>query len=161
MWKKYLVVILVSMVPVFELRAALGFALAPDFMGEAISIWIALPICVIANLIPVPFIYLFARKVLVWGSERRFIGRLCRFILVKGEKAGQKLTKSGQRRGGLFVAMLLFVGIPIPGTGGWMGTLGASFLNMGLKSTVLSVSLGVIMSAIIMAILWSAGFAIF
>ena len=55
-------------------------------------------------------------------------------------------------RGGRFVALMLFVGIPLPGTGAWTGTLGASFLNMGFKSTVLSVSLGVIIAGIIMAV---------
>ena len=71
--------------------------------------------------------------------------------LVKGEKGGQKLVKK-TGRGGLFLALLLFVGIPLPGTGAWTGTLAASFLNMGLKSTSLAVSLGVILAGIIMGI---------
>ena len=77
----------------------------------------------------------------------------------KGEKAGQKLTaKTG--RYGLFMALLLFVGIPLPGTGAWTGTLAASFLNMGFKSTVLAVCLGVILAGIIMAVASTGVFSI-
>ena len=67
----------------------------------------------------------------------------------KGEKAGRKLTKTAGR-GGLFIALMLFVGIPLPGTGAWTGTLGASFLNMGIKTTAAAVSLGVVLAGIIM-----------
>ena len=133
------------MVPIIELRGAM--VMVADYQ---LNYPLALLICVIGNMLPVPFIYFFARKVLIWGSDKRIIGGLFRFFLVKGERAGQKLAKSAGRKG-LFVAMLLFVGIPIPGTGAWTGTLGASFLNMGFKSTVAAVSLGVIMAGCIMA----------
>lgn len=155
---KYVVVFLVSMVPIVELRGSMGLALSETFMGDAIPYWQALPLCVIGNMLPVPFVYFFARKFLTWGAEQRFIGKLCKFFLVKGEKAGQKLTRSGNRRGGLFVAMMLFVGIPIPGTGAWTGTLGASFLDMGFKSTVLAVCLGVVIAGIIMALGYTGAF---
>ena len=111
-------------------------------------------------MLPVPIIYFFARKFLIWGSKQRFIGKLCSFFVVKGERAGQKLVaKAG--RGGLFIALMLFVGIPLPGTGAWTGTLGASFLNMGIKSTALSVSLGVILAGIIMVVVSLLGLHIF
>ena len=142
---KYIIAFFISMVPVVELRGAV-----PVAIGSGINPWVALGICVVGNMVPVPFIYFFARKFLIWGAERKYIGKICRFFLVKGERAGQKLAaKTG--RGGLFVSLLLFVGIPIPGTGAWTGTLGASFLDMGFKSTVASVSLGVILAGIIMA----------
>ena len=142
---KYIIAFFISMVPVVELRGAV-----PVAIGSGINPWVALGICVVGNMIPVPFIYFFDRKFLIWGAERKYIGKICRFFLVKGERAGQKLAaKTG--RGGLFVSLLLFVGIPIPGTGAWTGTLGASFLDMGFKSTVASVSLGVILAGIIMA----------
>ncbi len=157
---KYLVVFLVSMVPIVELRGSMGLALSETFMGFDIPFWQALPLCVIGNMIPVPFIYFFARKFLTWGAEQRFIGKICRFFLVKGEKAGQKLVKTGGRYG-LFIAMMLFVGIPIPGTGAWTGTLGASFLDMGFKSTVLSVSLGVVIAGCIMALGYTGVFEVF
>lgn len=152
---KYLAVFLISMVPLVELRLAVPFA-----VGLGIPYIPALIISVLGNIIPVPFIYLFARKVLVWGVNKRYIGKFFRFCLEKGEVAGQKLTKAAGR-GGLFVALMLFVGIPLPGTGAWTGALGASFLKMGFKTTVLSVSLGVILAGIIMAVVSAAGLHIF
>ena len=140
----YIIVFLISMVPLIELRGAIPVAMT---MGLDV-VW-AYVICVIGNLLPMPFIYFFARKVLIWGADKKFTGKFFTFCLEKGEKAGQKLVeKTG--RGGLFLALMLFVGIPLPGTGAWTGTLGASFLNMGFKSTVASVSLGVIIAGVIM-----------
>ena len=150
MFKKYLLVFLVSMVPLVELRGAVPIA-----VGMGIDYIPALIICVIGNMLPVPIIYFFARRFLIWGAERKYIGKLCGFFLRKGERAGQQLVKA-TGRGGLFIALLLFVGIPIPGTGAWTGALGASFLDMGFKSTVAAVCLGVIMAGVIMA-LASAG----
>ena len=140
----YLIVFLISMVPLIELRGAIPVAMT---MGLDV-VW-AYVLCVVGNLLPMPFIYFFARKVLIWGADKKFTGKFFTFCLEKGEKAGQKLVeKTG--RGGLFLALMLFVGIPLPGTGAWTGTLGASFLNMGFKSTVASVSLGVIIAGVIM-----------
>jgi len=146
----YLIIFLVSMVPIIELRGAMIYA-----SGYGLPFLPSLIVCVIGNMLPVPIIYFFARKVLIWGADKRYIGKVFSFFLEKGEKAGQKLVKA-TGRGGLFIALLLFVGIPVPGTGAWTGTLGASFLNMGFKSTVLSVSLGVIIAGCIMG-LGSAG----
>lgn len=143
---KYLLIFLVSMVPIIELRGAIPIA-----VGMGIDFFPALITCVLGNMVPVPFIYFFARKFLLWGAKQKYIGKICDFFLVKGEKAGQKLVaKTG--RYGLFVALMLFVGIPLPGTGAWTGTLAASFLNMGFKSTVLSVILGVLIAGVIMAV---------
>ena len=144
MLKKYLMIFLVSMVPLIELRGSMVMAVGMDLNYLA-----ALVVSVIGNMLPVPFIYFFARKVLLWGADKKHIGKIFRFFLEKGERAGQKLTAAAGR-GGLFVALMLFVGIPLPGTGAWTGTLGASFLNMGIKSTALSVSLGVVIAGIIM-----------
>ena len=152
---KYLAVFLISMVPLVELRLAVPFAVS---MG--IDYIPALIICVVGNVLPVPFIYFFARKVLNWGANKKYIGKFFRFCLEKGEKAGEKLVKAAGR-GGLFIALLLFVGIPLPGTGAWTGALGASFLKMGFRSTVLSVSLGVVLAGIIMAVVSAAGLHIF
>ena len=110
-------------------------------------------------MIPVPLIYFFARKLLVWGAERPHIGKFCTIFLQKGEKAGQKLVgKTG--RYGLFLALLLFVGIPLPGTGAWTGTLAASFLDMGFKTTVSAVCLGVILAGFIMGLASAGVFSI-
>ncbi len=154
MLPKYLLVFLISMVPVAELRVAVPMA-----VGMGLDYFSALAVCVVGNLLPVPFIYFFARKVLIWGAGKKYIGKIFQFFLVKGEKAGQKLvSKTG--RYGLFLALTLFVGIPVPGTGAWTGTLAASFLNMGIRSTALSVSLGVILAGIIMAVASTGVFSI-
>lgn len=150
----YLIIFLVSMVPIIELRGAMVYAVGFDLPYIP-----ALIVCVLGNMLPVPFIYFFARKFLNWGAEKKYIGKICSFFLVKGEKAGQKLV-AATGRGGLFVALMLFVGIPLPGTGAWTGALGASFLNMGFKSTVLSVCLGVVIAGIIMATLSTGVFSI-
>ena len=146
MLPKYLLVFLISMVPLVELRGAIPIAL-----GMGLPTVPAYIVCVIGNMIPMPIIYFFARKFLVWGLDKKYISGICHFFHDKGQKAGQKLVaKTG--RGGLFIALMLFVGIPLPGTGAWTGTLGASFLNMGFKSAVLSVCLGVILAGVIMAV---------
>ena len=150
----YLIIFLISMVPIIELRGAMVYA-----VGYDLPYLPALIVCVLGNMLPVPVIYFFARKVLVWGADKKYIGKIFNFFLVKGEKAGQKLVKA-TGRGGLFLALLLFVGIPLPGTGAWTGTLGASFLNMGFKSTVAAVSLGVVLAGIIMAVLSTGVFSV-
>ena len=143
---KYFLVFLVSMVPLIELRGSIIMAVGLD-----LPYWNALAVCVLGNMLPVPVIYFFARKVLLWGKDKQYIGKFFTFCLEKGEQAGQALVKK-TGRGGLFIALLLFVGIPLPGTGAWTGTLGASFLNMGFKSTVVSVCLGVILAGGIMGL---------
>ena len=153
--KRYLLAFLISMVPLIELRGGVPIAL-----GMGLNYTEALLICIIGNMLPVPIIYLFARKVLIWGADKKYIGKFFRFCLEKGEKGGQKLVKTAGR-GGLFIALMLFVGIPLPGTGAWTGTLAASFLNMGIKSTVLAVVLGVIIAGIIMAVATTGVFSVF
>ena len=146
MIKKYLLIFFISMVPLIELRGAIPTAVTMD-----LDYLTSMVVCCVGNMLPVPIIYLFARQVLVWGADKPYIGPFFRFCLDKGQRGGEKLrAKAG--RGGLFVALLLFVGIPLPGTGAWTGTLAASFLNMGFKSTVAAVSLGVILAAIIMVV---------
>lgn len=151
---KYILAFLISMIPLIELRAGVPYA-----VGMGINEFVAIFVCAVGNMLPVPFIYFFARKFLIWGESKKYIGGICHFFLEKGEKAGQKLTaKTG--RGGLFVALLLFVGIPLPGTGAWTGTLAASFLNMGFKSAVLAVVLGVLLAGCIMALVSTGVFAV-
>lgn len=141
----YLIVFFVSMVPLIELRGAIPYAvafglpLAPSYL-----------IAILGNMLPVPIIYLFARKVLIWGKDKPVIGKFFTFCLEKGEKGGKKLQEKAGR--GLFLALLLFVGIPLPGTGAWTGTLAASLLDMDFKSSVLAVMLGVILAGIIMGL---------
>ena len=154
MLQKYLLIFFVSMVPLIELRGSIVMAVGMD-----LDYFTALTVSVIGNMLPVPIIYFFARKVLLWGADKKYIGKFFRFCLEKGEKGGQKLTARAGR-GGLFVALMLFVGIPLPGTGAWTGTLAASFLNMGIKSTAAAVSLGVIIAGIIMGVASTGVFSV-
>ncbi len=143
--KSYLIVFFISMVPLIELRGAIPYGVL--FGLPTLPTYIT---AIIGNMIPVPFIYLFARRVLNWGREKPVIGRFCTFCLDKGEKGGKKLQSRAGR--GLFVALLFFVGIPLPGTGAWTGTLAASILDMDFKSSIIAVMLGVLLAGIIMGI---------
>ena len=158
MFTQYLIIFLVSMVPIVELRGALIIAAGYNAVYPEFSMLWAYIICVIGNMLPVPIIYLFARKVLVWGSDKKVLGKPFSWILEKGETAGKKLeAKAGK---GLFFALLLFVGIPLPGTGAWTGTLGASILDMKFKPTVLAAMGGVILAGIIISLLSVFGFSV-
>lgn len=141
---EYLWVFIISMVPIVELRGAIPVA---EAMG--LNPFIYFPVAVVANMLPVPIIFLFARRVLEWGADKKIIGKPFTWILEKGDKAGKKLMKNGPA--GLFVGLMLFVGIPLPGTGAWTGTLGASLLNMKFKDASLSVMLGVLIAGVIMS----------
>ena len=143
---KYLWVFLISMVPIIELRGAI-----PVAVGMGLPLIPSYIICIIGNMLPVPFIYFFARKVLIWGSDKPVIGKFFTFCLEKGEKGGKKLQAKAGR--GLFVALLLFVGIPLPGTGAWTGTLAASLLDMDFKSSVVAVMCGALLAGVIMALI--------
>ena len=145
MLKKYLWLAFISMVPLIELRGAI-----PISQGLGLPVVSSYIVCIIANMIPVPIIYLFARKVLEWGADKPFIGGFFSWCLTKGEHGGQKLQEKAGR--GLFLALLLFVGIPLPGTGAWTGTLAASILDMDFKSSVLAVMLGVLLAGVIMMV---------
>lgn len=141
--KKYLIVFLISMVPLIELRGAIPYA-----VGFGLPLLPSIAVSVLGNLLPVPFIFLFARRVLEWGKEKKYIGSFFTWCLQKGEKGGKKLEAKAGR--GLYWALLLFVGIPLPGTGAWTGTLAASLLDMDFKKSVLYVILGVLLAGAIM-----------
>ena len=144
---KILLVFLISMVPLIELRGAIPIAVG---MGVELPEWAILTIAIIGNMIPVPFIYWFARKVLEWGSKKKWepFKKFCDFCLKKGEKAGDKLLK--KVKGGTYWALYLFVAIPIPGTGAWTGTLAASILKLDFKKTIFAVLAGVLTAGLIM-----------
>ena len=131
------------MVPLIELRGAVPYA-----VGFDLPLLPSLVLCVLGNMIPVPFIFLFARKILEWGQDKKVIGGFCRWCMEKGHKGGKKLEEKAGA--GLYVALLLFVGIPLPGTGAWTGTLAASLLDMDFKKSVLYVLGGVLLAGAIM-----------
>lgn len=154
MLKKFFIIFFISMVPLLELRGAIPFS-----QGFGLPIIPSFIVCIIGNMLPVPFIYLFARKVLEWGADKPLIGKIFSFCLEKGEKGGEKLQAKAGR--GLFLALLLFVGIPLPGTGAWTGTLAASILDMDFKSSILAVMLGVLLAGMIMMAVSLLGVGIF
>ena len=155
MFKKYLLVFLVSMVPLIELRGAVPIGLS-TWMGDPLPILPLYIVCILGNMLPVPIIFFFARKVLVWGADKKFIGKFFKFCLEKGEKGGKKLQEKAGR--GLYWALFLFVGIPLPGTGAWTGTLGASLLDMDFKKSVIAIIAGVVLAGIIMGLAASGVF---
>jgi uncharacterized membrane protein len=142
---KYILTFLISMVPIVELRGGI-----PIGVSMGVKWYYAVPICMIGNMLPVPFIFFFARKILEWGADKKFIGKFFSWCLKKGHSGGEKLkAKAGK---GMFWALLLFVGIPLPGTGAWTGTLAASLLDLDFKKSILAVTLGVALAATIMTI---------
>ncbi len=145
MFYQYLIVFLVSMIPLIELRGAIPFA-----VGFGLPLTPSYALAVVGNMIPVPLIFLFGRRFLTWGKDRPLIGKFCTWCLEKGEKAGRQLESKAKN--GLYIALLLFVGIPLPGTGAWSGTLAASFLNLDFKKSVIYVMLGIVLAGIIMLV---------
>ena len=145
--KKYLLVFLISMVPIVELRGAL-----PIGIGMGLPAWQCYIICIIGNMLPVPFIFFFARKVLIWGKDKKYIGKFFTWCYEKGEKGGEKLKGKSGKGMGIYIALLLFVGIPLPGTGAWTGTLAASFLDLDFKKSVIACMGGVLLAGIIMGL---------
>lgn len=152
MLTNYLYVFFISMVPLIELRGAILFG-----VGLGLPLWSVYIIAILGNMLPVPFIFFFARKVLEWGADKPVIGKFFTFCLKKGHKGGEKLKEKAGR--GLPWALLLFVGIPLPGTGAWTGTLAASLLDMDFKSSVLACMGGVLLAGCIMGVLSVAGFS--
>lgn len=150
MLTKYLIVFFVSMVPLIELRGAIPYAVAYNL--PLLQSYI---IAIIGNMLPVPVIFFFARKVLEWGKDVSFkpFAKFCRFCIEKGEKGKQALLSKSKN--GIYVALFLFVGIPLPGTGAWTGTLAASFLDLDFKKSVVAVMCGVVLAGIIMGLLSS------
>ena len=142
------------MVPIVELRGAIPIA-----AGMGLPMVTSYIICVIGNMLPVPIIFLFARKVLIWGADKKYIGKFFSLCIDKGERGGEKLKSKAGR--GLYVALMLFVGIPLPGTGAWTGTLAASFLDMDFKKSVIACMGGVLLAGIIMGVLSALGVSAF
>ena len=143
MIKKYILIFLISMVPIVELRGAIPIA-----VGMGLDKLPSFIIAIIGNMVPVPFIYFFARKLLVWGKDKKVIGKFFNWCLEKGNAAGEKLMKKANKS--IYVALMLFVGIPLPGTGAWTGTLAASILNLDFKKSVIAATLGVLLAGLIM-----------
>ena len=138
---KELFVFLVSMVPLIELR---GGVLISKFLG--IKLLKANLICILGNIIPIPFILLFIKKIFAFMKKHNIL----KGLIEKLEKRATNKSKGVER--GEFIFLLLFVGIPIPGTGAWMGSLIAALFDFDIKKASVAIFLGIIMAAIIMSI---------
>ena len=145
-----MVIFIISMIPILELRGGL---LAASLLN--ISMVKAIPICILGNIIPIPFILLFIKQIFKWLKKTKIF----RGLIIKMEN--RAMGKSDQIKRYEFLGLLLFVGIPLPGTGAWTGTLAASILDMDFKSTIIAVMLGVLLAGIIMMVLSVAGFGMF
>ena len=149
-----LIVFVVSMVPLIELRGAIPYGVM-----FGLPLWLTFAIAIVGNMLPVPIIFFFARRVLEWGADKPVIGKVFTFFLEKGHKGGEKLQAKAGR--GLYWALLLFVGIPLPGTGAWTGTLAASLLDMDFKKSVAACVGGVLLAGVIMGVLSLLGVSAF
>lgn len=138
----WVIVLLVSMMPILELRAGLFVAKFLNF-----DIRVAIPICVIGNIIPIPFILLFIKKIFKWLGKTKLFHKLIEKLEARAMKKSSALSK------GEFWGLVLFVGIPIPGTGAWMGSLIAALLEIDIKKAIAAELVGIVIATIIVSIL--------
>ena len=135
--------ILVSMVPVVELRGGIPFGVA-----RGLPVWAAYLAAIIGNMLPVPFILVYIRRIFQW--MRRRLPRLNRLVDKLERKAhlkGRRVTKYK------YLGLMLFVAIPLPGTGAWTGALAAAFLDMPLRKAIPSIFAGILIAGIVISIL--------
>lgn len=135
------VIFIISMIPILELRGGL---LVASLLN--VSLTTAIPICIIGNIIPIPFILLFIKQIFKWLKKVKFF----RGIIEKLE--ARAMSKSDSIRKYEFWGLVLFVGIPLPGTGAWTGSLIAALLDIDFKKAILAELLGIIIATIIMSI---------
>lgn len=134
-------VFIISMIPILELRG--GLLAASLLKIPAVK---AIPICIAGNIIPIPFILLFIRQIFKWLKKTK----LFRGLIIKMEN--RAMGKSDQIKRYEFLGLLLFVGIPLPGTGAWTGSLIASLLEVDIKKSSLAILCGLVMATVIMYI---------
>ena len=144
MLQKYMWVFFISMLPFIELRGAIPYA-----QSQHLSILPYYLIAIIGNILPIPFVYFFAHKIFVWGSDKAIIGKFFSWCVLKGESGGEKLQAKASKNG-IFIALMIFVGIPLPGTGAWTGALAASILKLDFKSSMIFIFGGILIASIIM-----------
>ena len=150
-WGESLLTLLVSMVPVIELRGGVPFGTA---LGLAPLH--ALVVCIIGNMLPIPFIIVYIRRIFHWMRRRSpRLNALVDKLEKKAHLKGQKVTKYK------YIGLWLFVAIPLPGTGAWTGSLAAAFLDMRLRKAFPAVLLGVLTAGCIMTALTHVGVNLF
>lgn len=136
------IVFIISMVPILELRGGL-LAASPALLD--VDILRAIPLCILGNIIPVPFILLFIKAIFKWMKNYKKLGKIALWFENKAMKKKDKIEKYE------FWGLVLFVGIPLPGTGAWTGSLIAALLNIDFKKSFSAVFVGIIMATIIMS----------
>lgn len=146
-WGKTIVTFILSMSPILELRGSIAYG-----MGAGLEPWFVFIVAIIGNMIPIPFIILFIRKVFEWiRTHMKWLGGLVERLEAKGNnpKNQEKIKKYG------FWGLFMFVAIPLPGTGAWTGALVAAMLGMRLKNAVPAICLGVVSAGIIVTVAYS------
>ncbi len=143
---KYLITFLISMVPVVELRGAIPYGI-----GFGLEPWLVCMLAIFGNLLPVPFILLFIRKILQWMKRFEKLGKIA--LKVEDRAA----NKSGKVKKSEFVGLLLFVGIPLPGTGAWTGALIAALMDMRMKRALSAIALGVLLAGVVVTLVMVLG----
>ena len=139
-----IIIFIISMIPILELRGGL-LAASPALLN--VPILRAIPICIAGNLLPIPFILLLIEKVLDLMEQIPFLDRIALCVREKADKHKGQVETYG------FWGLVLFVGIPLPGTGAWTGSLVASLLHMKLRKSFPAILLGIVLATIIMSLL--------
>ena len=142
----YIITLLISMVPVIELRGAIPYGI-----GFGLEPWVVYVLTTVGNLLPIPFILLFIRKILQWMKRYEKLGKIA--IKLEERAAG----KSGKVRKSEFIGLLLFVAIPLPGTGAWTGALIAALMDMRLKRALSAIAIGILTAGIIVTLVMVLG----
>ena len=139
---KEAIVFIISLMPILELRGGL---IAASLLN--VEYFKALIICIIGNILPIPFILLFIEKILIWLDSFKPTKKISHMLKNKVEKNKTNIEKYG------YVGLILFVGIPLPGTGAWTGALIAALMQLDLKKSLICIFIGILLASIIMSIL--------
>lgn len=143
---KYLITFLISMVPVIELRGAIPYGVA-----AGLEPWLVAPLAIIGNLLPVPFILLFIRRIFQWMKKYENLGKIAYKLEERAANKNGKVKKSE------FIGLMLFVAIPLPGTGAWTGALIAALMDMRMKRALPTIALGVLLAGVIVTLVAALG----
>ena len=137
-----LVVFIISMIPILELRGGILVARMLD-----IPMWHAIFACVIGNILPIPFILLFIKKIFAWLKPVKFFGKIINWLETRAMNKSDSIKKME------FIGLVLFVGIPLPGTGAWTGALIASLLDIDIKKSSAAILCGIVIATVIMCLI--------
>ncbi len=141
-----IVTFLISMVPVIELRGAIPYAYA-----NGVAPWLAFALSVVGNMVPVPFILLFIRKIFAWMKKYPRLGKIANKLETRAQNKSSGVKKSE------IIGLCILVAIPLPGTGAWTGALVAALMEMRLKRALPTIFLGVLIAGIAVTLVVSLG----